>query len=397
MQKLLQLFNPGVDKNIKLIATATSLRWFGWGFVEAFMPVFLFTFSGTYAETGILKSVYGIMFLLSLPIVSWFVDRMPSKKLMFAAIAVYPIISLSYFAAGSWGIIAFIVVARILNGVGYALDSTVRATYVRRHTTKGKVAAVFGYLESYTNFWWLIAVGISVLAVNYVDVPYLFLPIAITAILSMFIIAALPKDKSIPQEKTEKTNVFQLYGTFFKVIWGWSKKVRWLAIIAFLGELISTMGEFFIPIYAYTQNESLANVMLLTAFATLPTLLSVPLGVVADKYKKTIFSVCACIALLLFSLATIDNFPIQLCVVLLVSIALQLLHLAIDREVTFQVPQKEIGTLSGAFQGVSQLAEIVGPIFLGVVIDLFDLPTVLICLAVLCVFLGAYGYAKKIL
>ena len=51
-----------IPKGDKLVILATSIRWFGWGLFEALLPIFLFQFANTYAETGLLSSIYNILF-----------------------------------------------------------------------------------------------------------------------------------------------------------------------------------------------------------------------------------------------------------------------------------------------------------------------------------------------
>jgi MFS family permease len=159
---------PEVPKGIKLVTWATSLRWFGWGFVETLVPIFLFSFNHNYADTGILRSIYGIVFILILPFVAWLANRVSSKYLLIAALLMYPFISLSYFFAGGFGLVALIVLARALNGAAYALDSVGRDTYIRSHTNDTNIARSFGYFDTLTNFWWLIAVAISIVLVKWI-------------------------------------------------------------------------------------------------------------------------------------------------------------------------------------------------------------------------------------
>lgn len=398
MKNLLQIFNPNIEKGVRLISVATSIRWFGWGFAEAFLPVFLFSFAHTYAETGLLRSVYGIVFLLSLPIVSWFADRVASRKLMLAALLLYPLISISYFSAGVLGVVAFVVCARAINGVAYALDSVGRSTYVRTHAKESNIATSFGYIDSVSNFWWLVAVFLSVILVRYIPVHYLFLAIIPTSLIAILFVRKLPNgNTALELTKEDRLSVFGSYNSFFKIIVSWGKQVRWLAVLLFFVGVIATIGEFFIPIYAFTQNESLWKVILLIGFATFPTLLSSPLGAIADKYRRTIFWACGFSAVLLFALAFIVSFPAQLALVFFIGVCLQLLSLAVDREVTFQVPREHIGSLSGAFQGVSQASEIVGPIVLGISIDLLSMQATLIGLGLFSfIFAGIYfNFSQK--
>ncbi len=387
MKKFFKLFNPNIEEGVRLISIATSIRWFGWGFAEAFLPIFLFSFTNTYAETGLLRSVYGIVFLISLPIVSWFADNVASKKLMLVALLLYPFISISYFSAGTFGVIAFIVCARIINGVAYALDSVGRSTYVRTHAKSESIATSFGYIDSLANFWWLVAIFLSVILVRYVPIHYLFLMIIPTSLIAIYFVRKLPDGLTASAlSKEERISIFGSYGTFFKTIMSWGRKVRWLAILSLFIGIVATVGEFFIPIYAYTQHQSLWKIVLLTGFATFPSLFSSPLGLIADRFKRTIFWASLFSAILLFALAFISTFYIQLVLVFLIGTCLQLLYLSVDREVTFEVPKESIGTLSGAFQGVSQISEIIGPICLGVMIDLFSMKIALVALAIISVF-----------
>lgn len=397
MKRLFRLFNPQVEEGVRLIAVSTSIRWFGWGFAEAFLPIFLFSFAHTYAETGLLRSIYGIIFLLSLPMVSWLADNIASKRLMIGALLLYPFISISYFSAGALGIVAFVVCARVINGVAYALDSVGRSTYVRTHA-KTNIATSFGYIDSLANFWWLVAVFISVILVRYIPVHYLFLVIIPTSLIAILFVRKLPDGLTASiLTKEARLSVFGSYGTFFKTIVSWGRKVRWLAILSLFFGIVTTVGEFFIPIYAYTQHQGLWKVILLTGFATFPALFSSPLGLIADKYRRTIFWACGFSAVLLFTLAFIPVFSVQLILVFLIGICLELLYLAVDREVTFEIPKESIGTLSGAFQGISQLSEIIGPITLGIMIDLFSMKFTLTVLSVISiVFAGIYlNFNKK--
>lgn len=397
MKKLFKLFNPNIEEGVRLISIATSIRWFGWGFAEAFLPIFLFSFAHTYAETGLLRSVYGIIFLFFLPVVSWLADNIASKKLMLFALLLYPLISISYFSAGAFGIVAFVVCARIINGVAYALDSVGRSTYVRTHAKTDSIATSFGYIDSLANFWWLVAVFLSIFLVKYIPVHYLFLMIAPTALISIYFVQKLPDGLTASSlTKEARLSVFGSYGTFFKTIISWGRRVRSLATLSLFIGIVLTVGEFFIPIYAYTQHQSLWKVVLLTGFVAFPSLFSSPLGLVADKYRRTIFWACGFIAIFLFVLAFTSIFPMQLIMVFLIGVCLELLYLAVDREVTFEVPKESIGTLSGAFQGVSQASEIIGPIVLGVMIDLSSMKFTLAVLAIISlIFAGVYFNLNK--
>ncbi|PIN74537.1 hypothetical protein COV18_06565 [Candidatus Woesearchaeota archaeon CG10_big_fil_rev_8_21_14_0_10_37_12] len=125
-----------IPKDIRLLSWATAIRWIGWGVFEAFIPVFLFAFANSYAETGLLSSIYNVVFLFMLPFVGLLADRVAAKSIILIGLIIYPFIGLSYFLAGATGIVLFVVIARALNGVSYAFYGIGSATYIMCHSPK---------------------------------------------------------------------------------------------------------------------------------------------------------------------------------------------------------------------------------------------------------------------
>ena len=76
-----------IPTGIRVITLARSVRWFGWGMCETLIPVLLFAFSNSYVEAGLFRAVYDIVFLLALPFVSFYADRVPAKFLLLTALA----------------------------------------------------------------------------------------------------------------------------------------------------------------------------------------------------------------------------------------------------------------------------------------------------------------------
>ncbi len=370
MEKLNSFSFPEVPQGIKLLTWATSLRWFGWGFVETLIPIFLFSFSHNYADTGILRSVYGIVFILILPFVAWIANRISSKYLLITGLLMYPFISLSYFFAGSFGFVALIVVARALNGAAYALDSIGRDTYIRSHTDDTNISRSFGYFDTLTNFWWLVAVAISIALVKWVAIKYLFLAIFPTALLALFFVLKIPADKKMLNREENPLPFLSSYKEFFQTIFQWNGRLLYLTALLFLIDSVWLVISFFVPIHAYAQGDSLVNVMLLTGFVTLPSLLALPLGVFADKkWKATIPASLIAIMALLLLLTLSSHFYSQLVLVFIVGVLLQLVTLVINAEATQHVASEKMGSLSAGLQGAGELAEIIAPIVLGIGIE----------------------------
>src|SRR3972149_5416719 len=174
-----------IPKGIKIITWATTIRWVGWGFFESLLPVFMFSFANSFAETGFFKSVYYIFFLIAAPLAGILADRISTKVIILLGLAVYPLISLSYFWAGVSGMAVFIVIARALNGIGLAFDSVGRSTYFRLHSPKDKIATTIGYFDVITTIFWILAVLSSLYLIKIFEVHKLALAILPTTFIAI--------------------------------------------------------------------------------------------------------------------------------------------------------------------------------------------------------------------
>jgi MFS family permease len=361
-----------IPKDVKLLSVATTVRWIGWGFVEALIPVFIFSFAGSYAETGALRSIYEATFLLVLPFAGAWADRTSSRTLLITALLIYPVISLSYFSAGVTGIVMFIVLARGLNGIAYALDAVGRITYFRRHTPRNLISSAFGYFETLTNSWWIVAVLSSLILVRVLPIHWIFLAIIPTAFAALPLVLKLKKET--PDSLRDGMKKF-FKGNVYKDMWrevkGWNTGLRSFGVFSFFLGLFTTVSTFFIPIYVYSEGGSLQRVILITAALAAPAVLGAPLGRVADRLKRpAIFISLGAVVLLFVALVFAQNYWLQLLIAMGVGAALELAQLTCDGMATCLVGQSSrFGRMSGAFQGIGTAGEMVGPIVLGLLID----------------------------
>ena len=145
-------------RGVRLITWSTSVRWFGWGLSELFIPIFILSFSTNFLEAGLISSVYELIFLLSIPIAGFLADKIKIKKLLLISLIIYVFIGLGYFLAGLTGAVIFLIVARALNGMSYCFDEVGRETYILRHSPKNRVSRIFGRFDFITTFWYIFAV-----------------------------------------------------------------------------------------------------------------------------------------------------------------------------------------------------------------------------------------------
>ncbi|NTU66864.1 MAG: MFS transporter [Candidatus Moranbacteria bacterium] len=131
MISLTEMSKPkDVPKGVRMITLITSIRWMGWGFAESLIPVFLFSFGKTYAEAGLLKSVLDVSLIVSMLFAGLIADSISATAMIAVGLVIYIFIGLGYWMAGVTGLVVFILFARIMNGISYALDSVGREAYI---------------------------------------------------------------------------------------------------------------------------------------------------------------------------------------------------------------------------------------------------------------------------
>lgn len=374
-----------IPKDIKLLAWATSIRWIGWGFVEALIPVFLFSFSQSYAETGILRSIYDIAFFLALPVAGMLADKISSKTLIIIGLIIYPFIGFSYFLAGATGIVAFVVLTRLLNGVAYALDSTGRNTYFRRHVPSHPISSVFGYFETLTNSWWIVAVLSSLFLVKLVQIHWLFLAIVPTSLIALVMISRLKTEKGdgLP-DGFKKILQDGIYFGIWKEIKNWGAGLRTFALLNFFLGFISVVSSFFIPIYAYNEGATLPQVILITAALATPAVFGSLLGKIADRKRGVaIFFGLGMLFVLLISLSLVGGYISQLGIAFGIGFALELIQLASDGGATRISSAEHYGRLGSAMEGIGSIGSLIGPVTLGFLVDLIGAPRYFLAMSVL--------------
>ena len=180
--------NEEIPYGIRLLTTATSVRWFGWGFAETLIPVLLFSFGNSFAEAGLLKASVDITFILSLPIIGLYADKVRATTLLLISYFLYIFVGLGYFLAGVTGLVIFILLARFINGISWGLDVVARETYFRRHVVENKIATAFGYFDTVANLWWIVAAIIGIFLIKYFSISTLLLLIAPFSLISFLII-----------------------------------------------------------------------------------------------------------------------------------------------------------------------------------------------------------------
>ncbi|HEY0010893.1 MAG TPA: MFS transporter [Candidatus Paceibacterota bacterium] len=369
------LFGSHLNVGVRIVTWATAVRWIGWGFVEALIPIFMFSFTDSYAETGLLRSIYSVVFLLAVPFIGMLANRIRARSLILSGAFLYPFIAISYFLAGLWGAVGFIVIARVLNGLSYALDSVGRSTYLRRMSEKEHTGSSFGYMESITNFGWVLAVLASVALVGYFEVHELFLFLVPASVLAIIILFRAPKDSIEAVQGLWHTYLSpRTYANFFQEVLLWNQDLKRLAALLFILTIASASIEYFMPIELFVDGTDIPSIILFVLIFTLPSVFGGAFGWLADRApRRAITLAFITLGWLLIILGYVSAYWTTLFLVFVIGGLLVFLGVYIDAEMTRRGDTRKYGTLAGGTLEVGEMASLIGPIIIGILIDRYDL------------------------
>ena len=399
-----------LTRGARVLAWARSVRWIGWGFGESLLPIFIATFSNTFAEMGLFSSTVDIASLLSLPIIGLWADKVPARRLILWSLALYPLVGIAYFLAGAWGMAIFIVIARIANGITWELENVGIETYYRRSIDSRKMSSSFGYIESWSHIAWIAAALLGILLIRFFPIHYLLFLIAPFSVIAYFMVIRVPNDTvkvgTVVADSAgpvsvdgagdfQKVSFLRSYGKTLNEWKSWNIRLWLLSALVLFSSLVSNLVYFFIPIDAYLGGTELWKVILLTIFGALPALFGYQIGKFADKRNK--YGLIAWglggVVLILVGLILIPHYWFKVVAMFLLCIVLELFFVVEGSLVTTLGPEDRYGERGSAFESISVIGDFGSPLLLGVALDMLGFNQVLVVMAALA-FLLAIVYVK---
>jgi MFS family permease len=396
-----------VSREVKIVSWSTAILWFGWGFGESLIPVFLYQFANSYAETGLLKSVLDITALLVTPIIGYYADKISIKKMMLVGVALYFLVALNYYLAGALAVAFFVIIARILNGISWPLTCVSRESYICKYTPRRHMARAFGYFDTLGIMAWVIAVCLSLFLVKVLAIHQLLLLIAPAAVVAFIVACFLPDHMKLKKIKPLKFN-FLPYREVIKEIFRWPIKLRIIILSSFLISLVSSAFFFFVPIEVWKTNSDLKQIIILAIFYSLPEASGNLLGWMIDRFKVSkslIFSLLGSVAVIIGSIFW-TNFLWRLTALILVGIFMETIALSRRQLIAdFNIKSNflawktrySFGGISAILDEVTGLGGFVGIIIAGVLIDLVGWAAALWFLVTVLAFVFGMFIKKKII
>lgn len=352
---------------VRTIAWATAIRYLGWGLVDALIPIFLYQFSGSYIQTALLTSAFYLFFLISVPLAGVLADRLSARTILMASLSVYFIVGLSYYFAGTSGLIAGLILARATNGIALSLDTLGRYTYIRIHVAKEHIGRTFGYVNSISNFWYMVMLVLSLFVVNIIPVQLLFLSITFSALVAFVLI----KMRLAPDRKDAHIKgmaVFSAYKDMYHRMRLRGVGLWTLAFLAFSIGFFSAINVFLVPLYIYKHDDSLRQVIFFTGLITLPAIFSRYIGSLVDMLHRKAIFIGFTSLIIIFAIIPFLSYAAQLAGIVIVAAFLQLIALAHITIVTHRVHAERYGRV----EGIMQVASLSGVIICAFVIGLIN-------------------------
>ncbi len=372
-----------IPLGVKLIAWSRTVRWVGWGFGEALIPIFIFSFSHTFAEAGLFRSVVDVIGLLALPIIGMWVDRTSARRLILISLLIYPLVGIGYFLAGITGLAIFIVLARAVNGFVWQLEDIGVGTYYRRLSARGIIGSAFGYIDTFSNLGWILAALAGIALLPFVPIHFLLLAISPFAIIAYFVARRAPKDEVLPGQPARTSSMIAPYKEAFAQCRAWNRSLWLLCALSVFTGIIGVLMWFFIPIDAYINGAKPALVVLLTIVATIPSLFGYLLGKVADKGNKyALLSLgLVGVVLVMVGLAIFPTFAFKMVASFLLGILLEFFSVIERSLITTLGSPETYGERQGTFDSISTLGSLAAPLLMGVMLDSFGFSNAAVAIA----------------
>ncbi len=357
-----------VSRGAKVLTAATAIRWIGWGFAENLIPVFIFSFSANYAQAGLLKSSYDLTLILIMPILGILADRFRASTLILIGYAIYIITGFSYLFAGITGLALFIILARVSNAFGYGLDGVGRDAYYRRSNPPSKLATVFGYFDSISNFWWIAASLVGIFLLKYFSIPWLLFMIVPTVMISFWVVWKWRKKgeevKTVPvKRKLNYREVLKEFGT-------WNYELRMIMVLNFFLMMSWAVIGFFLPIQMFTEGAGYTVIILFGVFTTVPFLFGLLWGKFFDKKGPRVFIYgLLSYSVLLFLLSVYKSYFLVITFATLISIIQEFVSVGKEELITVYADPEHFGRVDGLMRSVMNMGTMIGPLLAGVIID----------------------------
>ena len=333
------------------------------------LPIYLSNLGAKEVEIGVLIGSFFVSALVLRPFVGRGLTKIAEKRFMICGSILFALTCVAYVAAPPFW--PFLIV-RILQGIGLALFHTAAYTFVANITSEAHRGQSLSYFVLAFNVSCAVGPPLGIVLVNHFSFMVLFLVCAGLSLCSLFF-ACMLRTPHVASSQLLPVGA----GAFF------SRKALPPSIVNALTYLTWGSINTFFPLYAV--QHGVANPGLFFSTYAVMLILGRILGArIMDLYSKERL-VLPCLILCTISMVVLafsETMPMFILAAIIMGVGFtflmpSLLIIAIDRA------QPHPGLAMGTFTAVGDMALVLGPVLMGMVIHGTSYTTMFFCLALI--------------
>ena len=343
------------------------------GFVTSFGAHIVATNLPSYAEIagvgafmiGLLIAVYDLAELFAKPFAGFVADRRGMKETLLVGLGVFIFGSFLFFIVDP----KLLLVVRFVQGLGAAALSTVSISLVARHLVQGRGRA-FGIYNAIKGAGYVIAPALGGFIVHAASFAMIFGVSGCIGLVTLWLSLLLPQDRTrgeAIEDDEEEITLAQFFSIF--------KEPRLLPVygVIFINMFLVGILFGFLPVYLHSIGYTAVQSGSLLSVATASYLLVQPIaGHLADRIEIRMTVIAGLlVAALATIMATFTSSVALVAVVIAAGIGIGTVWTNCDMLVSVLAHQQRLGASMGAAQSFKELGDMVGPLLVGALTQLF--------------------------
>lgn len=400
-------FSVPVSIRIVSLSMFLFILWRGlWG--DTFFSVYIKTIIDNVFWVSVIGALLAFIKMFFSVSIGELDDHSDIRSVIFVSKAFYVLTSIAFFFAGMQHSVSLLIIAVMLNAVGSAALITSYQSMIRKYAQQDARSTVFGLYFSSANFAYVVWGLLAAVLVRYVDLPYLFLFVALFAFVSFV------TDTKLPHLSKKKIKAFlgkeSFLHQFFREAFSFSafrraflslktanKKIYHALGFEFLYNILNYVGFLFIPIVALQNDLSLSQVAIVFAMMRLPYVFNFFTWEFADRYnrKKFILIILLFMSFLYALLGFRDGFASIIIISFGISFGLSLIRPVISSLVSFYADPQSSGKITGIEEFTAKSGEVFGALLFGILSVIMGMGNSFILIGVWLFVLAIVGIVKK--
>ncbi len=345
------------------------------GFVTSFGAHIVATNLPPYAEAigagafviGLLIAVYDFAELFAKPLAGFLADRRGMKLTLLAGLVIFILGSLLFLVVSP----RLLLLVRFVQGLGAAALSTVSISLVAEYFVDGRGKA-FGIYNAIKGAGYVIAPALGGFIVHGYGFAMIFVVSAAVGAVALLLCGLLPAPRKVSLEEDDDEMTLKQFFLVFK-------EPRLLPIYGIIVINMFMVGILFgfLPVYLHGIGYSPLASGTVVSVATFSYLLIQPLaGYLADKVaiQTTVFTGLLLAALAIIAITFFSGTPL-LGIVVVAGIGVGTVWTNSDTLVSALATKRQLGASIGAAQSFKEFGDMVGPLLIGLLTQLFGVRT----------------------